>query len=200
MRYKPAFVIAVGLIAGLMHTNCGGPKKNDADEHSEHASAQGTAPPSGPQFEVDRTFQSQLTHILQSYLKVKDACVASNAEAVKTEAANLKAVLKAVDTKMLNGPALNDWSNYSNNLDMALSEMVSSDDIEVQRTSFSSLSENLYKSIKAYGLGGTTAYYEFCPMAFNDQGAYWLSESKEIRNPYFGDKLLKCGRVTEELN
>ena len=38
-------------------------------------------------------------------------------------------------------------------------------------------------------------YKQFCPMAFNDQGGYWLSNSKEVRNPYFGDKMLKCGMV-----
>ena len=32
-------------------------------------------------------------------------------------------------------------------------------------------------------------------MALEDQGAYWLSEFKEIKNPYFGDAMLKCGEV-----
>lgn len=189
-----------GLIAVLMLTNCGGPKKGDesTEEHADHAAAD--THPGGPQFEVDKTFQDQLARVFQSYLKLKDSFVATDPAAVKQGANDLKAVLKAIDTKMLNGPALNDWANYSNNLDMALSEMVSSDDIEAQRASFSTLSENLYKSVRAYGLGGPTAYYEFCPMAFNNQGAFWLSDSKEIRNPYFGDKMLTCGRVTEELN
>jgi Cu(I)/Ag(I) efflux system membrane fusion protein len=186
----------------FLFVQCGGSKQEtEGDEQVEHASgSEAAAAATGPQFEVDQTFREQLSRTLQGYLKVKDAFVASDAAAVKAEAAGLKAMLKSMDAKMLTGPALNDWSNYANNLDMALAEITGSDDIEVQRTAFSQLSDNLYKSIKAYGLGGMTAYYEFCPMAFNDQGAYWLSDSKEIRNPYFGDKMLKCGRVTEELN
>jgi Cu(I)/Ag(I) efflux system membrane fusion protein len=35
-------------------------------------------------------------------------------------------------------------------------------------------------------------------MAF-DTGAYWISDSKEIRNPYFGDAMLTCGEVKKEL-
>ncbi len=163
------------------------------------ASSDSPTEATGPLFAVDATFQEQVVRTLQAYLKVKDAFVASDAAQVKLEATNLKKILKAIDVKMLNGPALNDWSNYANNLDMALTEILATEDIEAQRTAFSNLSDNLYKSIKAYGLGTTTAYYEFCPMAFNDQGAYWLSDSKEIRNPYFGDKMLTCGRVTEEL-
>ena len=193
------FLIALVVLAGL--SQCGGPKKESDMAAETHASgSEDAASATGPQFEVDKLFQEQLVRVLQNYLKVKDAFVASDAVQVKTEAVNLRNTLKAIDTKMLNGPALNDWSNYSNNLESALSEMAGSDDIEVQRTAFSTLSDNLYKSIKAYGLGSMTAYYEFCPMAFNDQGAYWLSDSKEIRNPYFGDKMLTCGRVTEELN
>lgn len=190
-------------IAFAILVSCGGRNLQETNEEasqSERSSNDTTANNSEPLFTVDKTFQSQLAHILDGYLKLKDAFVASDAVAVKQNAAELKKVLKAIDTRMISGPALNDWTNYSNNLDMSLSEMVSLTDIEAQRTSFSALSDNLYKSIKAYGLGGTTAYYEFCPMAFNDQGAYWLSASKEILNPYFGDKMLKCGRVTEVLN
>lgn len=200
MKIKnPMLLLAV---LAFLFVQCGGPKQEAGDDgQAEHASgSEAATAATGPQFEVDQTFREQLSRTLQGYLKVKDAFVASDAAAVKAEAAGLKAMLKSMDAKMLTGPALNDWSNYANNLDMALAEITGSDDIEVQRTAFSQLSDNLYKSIKAYGLGGMTAYYEFCPMAFNDQGAYWLSDSKEIRNPYFGDKMLKCGRVTEELN
>ena len=42
-------------------------------------------------------------------------------------------------------------------------------------------------------------YRQFCPMAFNDQGAYWLSPETEIRNPYFGKKMLACGEVRDSL-
>ena len=182
---------------------CGGRSTQETgadDMHAEHAANDTTvAVAVGAQFEVDKTFQEQIAHTLGGYLKVKDAFVSSDPATVKAEAVVLRKILKAIDTKMLSGTALNDWANYSNNLDMSLAEITGSNDIEVQRTSFSTLSENLYRSIKAYGLGGTTVYYEFCPMAFNDQGAYWLSDSKQIRNPYFGDKMLTCGRVTEEL-
>ena len=32
-------------------------------------------------------------------------------------------------------------------------------------------------------------------MANDDKGGYWLSIEKEIKNPYFGSKMLKCGEV-----
>jgi hypothetical protein len=36
-------------------------------------------------------------------------------------------------------------------------------------------------------------------MAQDGKGAMWLSESKEIKNPYFGDKMMECGSVEEEI-
>jgi Cu(I)/Ag(I) efflux system membrane fusion protein len=101
--------------------------------------------------------------------------------------------------KLLTGAAHNDWMTYLAGMETSLKTIESSTDIEVQREAFSDLSDNLYKSIKAYGLGGATAYYEFCPMAFNNEGGYWLSDSEEIKNPYFGDKMLTCGSVKEKL-
>ncbi len=201
MKIRPLFTLVIALVTVFTMTQCGGPKKDDSmASANEHASgSEGATAATGPLFEVDKLFQEQLVRVLQNYLKVKDAFVSSDAALAKAEAGNLRKVIKAVDAKMLTGPALNDWSNYSNNLEMSLSEISGTDDIEAQRTAFSTLSDNLYKSIKAYGLGTMTAYYEFCPMAFNDQGGYWLSDNKEIRNPYFGDKMLTCGRVTEEL-
>jgi Cu(I)/Ag(I) efflux system membrane fusion protein len=101
--------------------------------------------------------------------------------------------------KLLTGAAHNDWMNYLSPLESSLKEIEASSDIEAQRKSFSTVSDNLYKSVKSFGLGGVTAFYEYCPMAFNNEGAYWLSDKDQIRNPYFGDKMLTCGQVKEKL-
>jgi Cu(I)/Ag(I) efflux system membrane fusion protein len=37
-------------------------------------------------------------------------------------------------------------------------------------------------------------------MAFNDAGAYWLSKTSDIKNPYFGKKMLICGEVKDSLD
>ena len=40
---------------------------------------------------------------------------------------------------------------------------------------------------------------QYCSMAFDNAGASWVATEREVRNPYFGDAMLKCGKVTEEL-
>lgn len=72
-------------------------------------------------------------------------------------------------------------------------------DIEAQRLAFSTISNLLIPKVKASGFNSGELYVEYCPMAFNDKGAQWISNEKEIRNPYFGDKMLTCGEIRETL-
>jgi Cu(I)/Ag(I) efflux system membrane fusion protein len=193
MKMKSLFIAtSYAVLTVFVLSNCSAKKEEVTTTDEMHeTSTDVPAAASGPQFQVDAGFQQQLSSLFASYVKLKDAFVTSDAANVTTEAAATEKVFAAVDIKLLTGAGA---------LETALKEIQASNDIEVQRTSFSTLSDNMYKAIKAYGLGGATAYYEYCPMAFNNHGAYWLSDQSAIRNPYFGDKMLKCGRVEETLN
>ena len=70
-------------------------------------------------------------------------------------------------------------------------------DIEEARMELAPVSESIYAMVKAYQPNRTDLYYQFCPMAKNGQGANWLSETKEIVNPYMGQRMLKCGKTQE---
>ena len=187
-------------------SGCSG-KKDDAltDSHEEHASEQHSSPAgdvqeaSTPQFQVNDKFKDQLTSLFNSYVELKDAFVDSDAQKVKKEASETKEALADVDMKLLSGAAHNDWMNYLTEMQNSIDQIQSSTDIESQRQAFSVVSDNLYKSVKAFGLNGKNAFYEYCPMAFNNEGGYWLSDEATIRNPYFGEKMLTCGEVKEKL-
>ena len=71
--------------------------------------------------------------------------------------------------------------------------------VENQRKQFSYLSEALIASLQAFAYSDTL-YVQHCPMAFDNQGANWLSTEKQVLNPYFGDVMLRCGRVEEMLH
>ena len=79
------------------------------------------------------------------------------------------------------------------------SKITAASDIEVQRTLFSSLSNEMISKVRAIGLQSGEVYVEYCPMAMNDKGASWLSNKKEIKNPYYGDSMLDCGEIKETL-
>lgn len=69
--------------------------------------------------------------------------------------------------------------------------------IEIQRKIYATLSKGFIALVKRSGLNSGGLYVDFCPMALNDQGAFGLSRDKEIKNPYFGEKMMSCGKVPE---
>jgi hypothetical protein len=188
-------------------TNCSGTAKEESGTAETERSAGATEHPSQttamevskPQFQVDKKFQEQLYTVFTNYLQMKDALVSSNAPEIKEEASNTREAVAAVHADLLSGAAKNDWTTYRTAMQDAIRGISETTDIEAQRKAFSILSDNLYKGIKAFGMAGTEAFYQYCPMAFDNEGAYWLSDDSKIRNPYFGDKMLACGEVREVL-
>ncbi len=142
-------------------------------------------------------FVSQLNNLYDRYIELKNAFVSSDAEKVRKASATVEEALRKVDPVLASGNANSVWVELNKNLEMHIKAISSSNMIEKQRIGFSGLSDNLYNAIKSLGLMNKTVYFQFCPMAMNDKGAFWLSESEEIRNPYFGDQMLTCGETRE---
>ena len=69
--------------------------------------------------------------------------------------------------------------------------------IEHQREHFVTLSKDMDDLIQLFGTN-QKLYLDFCPMADNNKGAVWISETKEITNPYFGKDMATCGSVKKE--
>jgi len=207
MKIKSMFyTLLFSTAAFTFLTNCTETKKEDHADHkaanhnSDHdAGSASIDEAQAPQFEVDAAFQNQLANVFTSYVTLKDAFVASDATQVAAKAKETEDALSKADMKLLTSAAHNDWMNYLASIQSSLKEIQEKTDIEEQRKAFSDLSDHLYKSIKAFGLGGKEAFYEYCPMAFNNEGGYWLSDQEQIRNPYFGDKMLTCGQVMAKL-
>ena len=70
--------------------------------------------------------------------------------------------------------------------------------IKHQREHFDLLSKDIYQLVKTFG-GGQKLYYDHCPMYNDGKGANWISETKNIANPYLGKSMPTCGTVKEEL-
>jgi Cu(I)/Ag(I) efflux system membrane fusion protein len=130
---------------------------------------------------------------------MKDAFVASNANEVSKYARNLKSVLEDVDMGLLEGDAHMEWMTQLDKMNAEIDKISNNSDIEKQRLSFSEFNETFYESLKTFGLYHGTVYYQYCPMAKGDTGAYWFSNIKEIENPYFGEMMLSCGETRETL-
>ncbi|MDZ7738053.1 MAG: efflux RND transporter periplasmic adaptor subunit [Bacteroidales bacterium] len=149
--------------------------------------------------ETEPAFTAQLTEVYNAYLLMKDAFVATDAGKVKEEAEKVREALDRVDMSLLKGDAHMLWMDQLEVLNSNIVLIAGSGDIEEQRAAFIEFNQAFYESVSTFGLNEEKVYYQYCPMADNDRGAYWLSGTEEIRNPYFGDKMLKCGETREVL-
>lgn len=69
--------------------------------------------------------------------------------------------------------------------------------IDHQREHFDMLSKDVNDLIDTFG-SEQKLYKHFCPMYNDNKGALWISEKKEIVNPYQGSKMLTCGSMQKE--
>lgn len=131
---------------------------------------------------ADASFKDGMTgKVFHNYLQVKMALVKSDADGGKEAASNMS-------------EAFTDERVELKTLAQQISE---TNDLEIQRALFSEFTNKVTPLIEE-NLAKGTIYKKFCPMAL-EGGAYWLSDIEEINNPYFGDKMLRCGKVENEI-
>ena len=134
------------------------------------------------------SLKTQTSFLLTSYYTIKDALVKGNTDAAHINAAEF---LKAINEteKAIIAP------EYKSSLESDATAISLSNNIKVQREKFASLSVNLFALAKKIKLSAVPIYQMYCPM----KKAVWLSDTKSIKNPYYGSAMLTCGSIKETL-
>lgn len=136
-----------------------------------------------------------LKPLLPDYLKVKDALVASDANAAAAASAQLNKDVTAINMKDIPMAKMNDFMSLQTKLEFDSRHISEVTNVEHQREHFASLSLEFYKLQKMVKLNTAPVYYDYCPM----KKGYWLSADSTIKNPYYGNKMLGCGRISETI-
>jgi len=126
-----------------------------------------------------------LGKVYNQYIVLKDVLVASSMDDAKKAGNDLVSVLKEL-------------KNAEDAVQAAI-KFVDASSLAEKRLAFSPLSDELAKLVKGGKLSSGSLYLEYCPMANDNTGACWLSNEKEIKNPYFGKMMLRCGSVKETI-
>ncbi|MDB5016192.1 MAG: hypothetical protein JWQ84_1024 [Mucilaginibacter sp.] len=140
--------------------------------------------------------KSSLTPLLTSYYDIKNALISSNSTDAATHAEAFLKAVNSVDMKSMPAADMNAFMTYQDKLAFDARHISESKDIVHQREHFANFSANFFKLAKAVKLTDQPVYYAYCPM----KKSYWLSADAAIKNPYFGNQMLTCGKVTETLN
>ena len=148
---------------------------------------------------VSNNFQEQLKVVFEGYTLLKDALVADNAGKAQSSAKEIGKSLDGVDMKLLeNDKAHNHWMTLQKEIRASANAIAIATEIAEQRSHFKHLSAHMISTIQLFGIN-QTVFSNYCPMADSNNGAYWVSLEKEIRNPYYGEEMLTCGEITATL-
>ena len=149
-------------------------------------------------------FDASFENLLNQYYALRDALVASDtAAANKATAILIQSAdelkldeLKAIDTNNIIIPTA---QTYTGGISSEGKGLLGESNIENKRKAFQMISGNLFDLTRTVRFSKEKVYLLHCPMAFNDAGADWLSSSTDIKNPYFGSKMLTCGAVKDSV-
>lgn len=143
---------------------------------------------------VNPKLKLQLTKFYLSYLKIVEFLAGDKATEAMKKAKEAINVFDKINDSKLTGSEQSKWMDFKINIVKALNDMTVKQKTEDRKASLKLLSENLASAIDVFGVK-SKVYEMYCPMV----KATWLSNHSEIRNPYFGSKMLHCGKVTREI-
>jgi hypothetical protein len=138
--------------------------------------------------------------IIAGYLQLKNALAKDNGKDAATAGNAIVAKLATIDMKSISKEQMKSYMDLADDLKEHAEHIgANAGKIEHQREHFILLSKDVADLIKTFGNGGQTLFKDFCPMANDGKGAIWISELKEIKNPYYGKSMSTCGSVKETM-
>lgn len=136
---------------------------------------------------------------VEDYLKLANALVNDDSKTAAKVSKILSVTLNSLNSSKLDEVGKKKYVKISSVINEHLKHIIENPtDIEHQRTYFALLSKDMNDLIKAFGTD-KKLYQAYCPMYEEGKSGYWISETKEIRNPYFGSQMLNCGRIVAAL-
>jgi hypothetical protein len=144
---------------------------------------------------------SPINEVINTYLQLKNALATDNDQAAAAAGQTLKTAVEKITPSALNPAQSKIFNEIADDLKEHGEHIgANAGNIKHQREHFEMLSQEIYELAKADGKSGQKLYYDHCPMYNNKKGGNWISETKEIKNPYLGKEMVSCGSIKEELN
>lgn len=169
-----------------------------------HDSAVSAVPVSAPAQKIetpktpDQPQKFSIEPIVKNYLALKNLLVADNDQGASNAGKQLLTVLKNIDIKSIPSEKQKEYKEIADNAKENAEHIGdNAGKIDHQREHLASLSKDVSDLITLFG-SSQKLYQDHCPMFNDGKGAVWISETKAIKNPYYGNQMLSCGSVKKE--
>lgn len=170
---------------------------NNNSDHQAHQSETAEPATEQPANSSLNPVSTPLKEVYAHYHHISFALAKDDAAETSNGAKALQVALAEVDKSGMTTEQQQALATQETALQEHAAAMVNAG-IEEQRKHYEKLGESLYPLVKVFG-SDKPLYKAYCPMAFDNKGASWISTSKDINNPYFGEKMLTCGEIQEEI-
>jgi len=186
----------------LFITGCGqGDKK--AAEHSADT-------PKGESKNSD-TFNQSFEKLLASYYSLKDALVEYDTVKANHASVELGQYAETLPVTEIRNDSLGvikeTAKSYTGTITGSAIALAAEQDLVQKKREFQMISDAMYNLVRAVHYDKEKIYYQHCPMAFGDEEAYWLSNDRQIVNPYLGKQhpkykggMVHCGDITDSID
>ena len=135
------------------------------------------------------TFDASVRTLLPDVLKIGEALAADRTDGVAEAAGRIAAKATGLDTATAPAKHAEHYKAIPAKVKDAAARLAAAKDVEAMRAALKELSRPLAMWV---GMSGDkTCNVAYCGMA----GSSWLQKGKDIRNPYFGAKMLHCGEI-----
>ncbi|MCW3092308.1 MAG: hypothetical protein JWP81_3377 [Ferruginibacter sp.] len=146
---------------------------------------------------IDAIAAASIKKIIDAYLAVKNALVNDKASEAANGAKAMQGYFAKLDKSLLTAEQKSLYDRIEESLQVHAEYIgKNGNNIKQQREHFALMSGDVYNLAKVFG-GGRELYHDHCPMYNENKGAMWLSETKEVKNPYLGAEMPTCGTVEE---
>jgi hypothetical protein len=147
-------------------------------------------------------FNKSYNTVLAAYINVKDALVASDTAKASAAARQLAIAADSLQVQEIKGDSMlkETARNFASTVSSSALGLAGENDIKNKRKEFQMIADAMWTLTQTVQYDGQKLYWHYCPMAFNNSGAYWMSNERQIRNPYFGNEMLECGSVQDSLD
>lgn len=139
-----------------------------------------------------------VAELIDAYIVMKDALVKTDSKLTAAAASQLLLKIDAVKSDELSEKAAAVWLNLFKDMKIKTKAISEAKNIEEQRSYFDELSVSFHDFVVELHTG-ITLYYQHCPMANDGQGANWISKESTVKNPYYGNVMLNCGKTVETI-
>jgi hypothetical protein len=192
--------IILGLaIATITLAGCNSNKSTEVQNSGIDTQAKPQSDNSAVAYDTGTMNVVSIKEIVNIYLQLKNCFVEDNTTDAATVGTRLKDLFKNFDKTALTAAQMKTFEDVQDDaIENAEHIGENGGNIAHQREHFELLSKDIYDLIKAFG-SEQVLYNFFCPMYNNGEGAFWISETKEIENPYFGKEMPTCGTLKEEI-